>query len=149
MTTKDELISFSLSFLHNPASSSSALLAAVLFRLSDFCQWCSDFEQRLITRLDPQLFNQLVASFEKRETSIGMCCTMSAETRPSPTHLWQVEKIHIPQVHYRVLPLCIRHAAGTVSSQRDSKHALFFSVCRTADRLMDIIANFKLVYTSH
>ncbi|ESU35773.1 Vacuolar ATP synthase subunit H [Giardia duodenalis] len=148
VTTKDELISFSLSFLHNPASSSSALLAAVLFRLSDFCQWCSDFEQRLITRLDPQLFNQLVASFEKeRNLNRHVLYYERGDETFSYTPLASGEN----PISHKFTTGCYLCALDTLLAQLAHSVTvsmpLFFSVCRTADRLMDIIANFKLVYT--
>lgn len=146
--TKDELISYSLSFLHNPSSASSALLAAVLFRLSDFCQWCSDFEQRLITRLDPQLFNQLVASFEK-EGSLSRS-VLYYERGDEAFSYAPLAGGESPVIH-KFTTGCYLYALDTLLAQLAHNVTvsmpLFFSVCRTADRLMDITANFKLAHT--
>lgn len=146
--TKDELISYTLSFLHSPASASSALLAAVIFRLSDFCQLCSDFERRLITRLDPQLFNHLVASFEK-EADLGRS-VLYYERGDDAFSYTPMAGGESPITH-KFTPGCYLYALDTLLAQLAHSVTvgmpLFLSVCRTADRLMDVTANFKLAHT--
>lgn len=145
--TKDELISYCLSFLHSPASVSSALLATVLFRLSDFCQWCSDFEHKLILRLDPQLFSQLVVSFEKgKNLTRSVLYYERGDDAFSYTPLGSGEN---PMEH-NFTTGCYLYALDTLLSQISHNvtiHTpLFFSVCRTTDRIIDIITNFKLAH---